>query len=82
MDVPATRRKHKEKCLQVARARNTEYSNADIAIIDKLPSDLEVVVDEAAPAGFSGETTVSSLHITSGFDSAPRTAPVTASWFT
>ena len=63
----------------MAHARNTENLNADTAVIDNLPSDLEAVLDEATPAGPSGENPTGSLCITSGFD---RTAPVTASWFT
>ena len=63
----------------MARARSTEYLNADTAITDNLPSDLEVVLNEAAPGGPSGETTASSLCTTSGYDSASNTAPVMAS---
>ena len=62
----------------MARARITEDLNADTAFIDNLPSDLEAVLDEAAPAGPTGKTTASSLHITSGFESASRAAPVKA----
>ena len=70
----------KSKEIQMARARSKEYLNADTAITDNLPSDLEVVLDdEAAPGGPSSETTARSLRTTSGFASASSTAPVTAS---
>ena len=70
----------KSKEIQMARARSKEYLNANTAITDYLPSDLEVVLDaEALPGGPSGETTARSLRTTSGFASTSNKAPVTAS---